>query len=134
MLPSIFGHYPSPVSVKQLEHFIQIIENGRFAPYSYSDNKNLQLYKSRKPPPYNLTKVTVPTYIYYADNDQLCKRHDVMAFAKDLPNNIGSYLIPQKEFNHLDFILGRNARRLLYYHILKVSKEFETIRRRNHLN
>lgn len=120
MFPVILGHYPAGVAAKQVKHFIQIIKNGRFAPYSYSSNKNLALYKEHKPPRYNLSLVTVPTYVYYSSNDLLCHPVDVEAMYKDLGNPKGKYLIPMEEFNHMDFLWAMNVRKLVYARMLRV--------------
>uniref|UniRef100_A0A1I8MFR3 Partial AB-hydrolase lipase domain-containing protein n=1 Tax=Musca domestica TaxID=7370 RepID=A0A1I8MFR3_MUSDO len=118
--PIILGHYPAGVAAKQVKHFIQVIKTGKFAPYSYSTNKNMLLYKEREPPRYNLTAVTVPTYVYYSKNDLLCHPADVEDMYKDLGRPIGKYLVPQKEFNHMDFLWAINVRRLVYSRMLKV--------------
>ncbi|KAH8410630.1 hypothetical protein KR009_007733 [Drosophila setifemur] len=120
MFPVILGHYPAGVAAKQVKHFIQIIKSGRFAPYSYSSNKNMQLYREHLPPRYNLSLVTVPTFVYYSTNDLLCHPHDVEAMAGDLGNVTGMYLVPQKEFNHMDFLWANDVRKMLYHRLLQV--------------
>ncbi|XP_017098803.2 lipase 1 isoform X1 [Drosophila bipectinata] len=120
MFPVILGHYPAGVASKQVKHFIQIIKTGRFAPYSYSSNKNMQLYREHLPPRYNLSMVTVPTFVYYSTNDLLCHPHDVEAMCDDLGNVTGRYLVPQKEFNHMDFLWATDVRKMLYRRMLQV--------------
>ncbi|KAH8328181.1 hypothetical protein KR067_005376 [Drosophila pandora] len=120
MFPVILGHYPAGVAAKQVKHFIQIIKTGRFAPYSYSSNKNMQLYREHLPPRYNLSMVTVPTFVYYSTNDLLCHPHDVEAMCDDLGNVTGRYLVPQKEFNHMDFLWATDVRKMLYRRMLQV--------------
>ncbi|KAH8282094.1 hypothetical protein KR054_005401 [Drosophila jambulina] len=120
MFPVILGHYPAGVAAKQVKHFIQIIKSGRFAPYSYSSNKNMQLYREHLPPRYNLSQVTVPTFVYYSTNDLLCHPHDVEAMCDDLGNVTGKYLVPQKEFNHMDFLWATDVRKMLYRRMLQV--------------
>ncbi|XP_037958908.1 lipase 1 [Teleopsis dalmanni] len=120
MFPVILGHYPAGVAAKQVKHFIQIIKSGRFAPYSYSTNKNLALYREHIPPRYNLSLVTVPTYVYYSSNDLLCHPEDVEEMYKDLGRPIGKYLVSQKSFNHMDFLWAINVRKLVYVRMLQV--------------
>ncbi|XP_054743363.1 lipase 1 [Anastrepha obliqua] len=131
MFPVILGHYPAGVAAKQVKHFIQIIKTGRFAPYSYSSNKNLALYKEHIPPRYNLSLVTVPTYVYYSSNDLLCHPSDVEAMYKDLGNPIGKYLIPAKEFNHMDFLWAMNVRKFVYARMLRVLGKIKDQKRGN---
>ncbi|XP_030383250.1 lipase 1 [Scaptodrosophila lebanonensis] len=120
MFPVILGHYPAGVAAKQVKHFIQIIKNGRFAPYSYSASKNMLLYREHVPPRYNLSLVTVPTFVYYSSNDLLCHPHDVESMCEDLGNPAGKYLVPMKDFNHMDFLWAIDVRRLLYARMLQV--------------
>ncbi|XP_068150930.1 lipase 1 [Drosophila tropicalis] len=119
MFPVVLGHYPAGVAAKQVKHFIQIIKTGRFAPYSYSSNRNMQLYREHLPPRYNLSMVTVPTYVYYSSNDLLCHPHDVESMCNDLGNMMEKYLVPLKEFNHMDFLWAIDVRKLLYQPILQ---------------
>ncbi len=42
-----------------------------FIPYSYGWLQNLQVYGRITPPPYDLSKVTAPVYIFYGPNDLL---------------------------------------------------------------
>ena len=42
-----------------------------FQPYSYGWLENLRKYGRITPPPYDLSKVTAPVYIYYGPNDLL---------------------------------------------------------------
>lgn len=120
MFPVVLGHYPAGVAAKQVKHFIQIIKSGRFAPYSYSSNKNMVLYREHLPPRYNLSLVTVPTFVYYSSNDLLCHPHDVESMCEDLGNVTGKYLVPMKEFNHMDFLWAIDVRKQLYNRMLQV--------------
>ncbi|KAH8377687.1 hypothetical protein KR093_006634, partial [Drosophila rubida] len=120
MFPVVLGHYPAGVAAKQVKHFIQIIKTGRFAPYSYSSNKNMVLYREHLPPRYNLSLVTVPTHVYYSTNDLLCHPHDVESMCDDLGNVTGKYLVPMKEFNHMDFLWAIDVRKQLYNRMLHV--------------
>ncbi|XP_034474175.1 lipase 1 [Drosophila innubila] len=120
MFPVVLGHYPAGVAAKQVKHFIQIIKSGRFAPYSYSSNKNMVLYREHLPPRYNLSLVTVPTFVYYSSNDLLCHPHDVESMCDDLGNVTGKYLVPMKEFNHMDFLWAIDVRKQLYNRMLQV--------------
>lgn len=54
---------------------------------------------------------------------------DVERLAYDLPNVFHQYLVPDATFNHFDFILGADAKRLLFDEVLAVM-----LRRENSLN
>ena len=57
------------VSIRMAGHILQLITHGKFQQYDYGCDENLLFYDSEFPPLYNLSKVSVPTYLYYAEND-----------------------------------------------------------------
>uniref|UniRef100_T1GYY1 AB hydrolase-1 domain-containing protein n=1 Tax=Megaselia scalaris TaxID=36166 RepID=T1GYY1_MEGSC len=109
MFPVVLGHYPAGSSAKQIRHFLQIINTGRFAEYDYGTSENLFKYRQFLPPIYNMTRVTAPIYIHYSANDLLVNQIDVEHLYEDLVNPMGKYLVPMKEFNHMDFLWAINA-------------------------
>lgn len=58
------GHFPSGSSVKNMDHFDQIIKSGKFRKYDYGATKNQQIYGTKEPPVYNLTRIDVPTHLF----------------------------------------------------------------------
>lgn len=57
-------------STQTLAHFGQIIRDARgLKPFDYGTEKNLKLYGDVKPPLYDLSKVTLPTAMYYSRGD-----------------------------------------------------------------
>lgn len=67
----ILNHDPAGASTKTLVHFAQEVESGKFRQYDYGREKNLLIYNATEPPDYNLTNITVPIALLYADNDWL---------------------------------------------------------------
>lgn len=67
----ILSHDPAGASTKTLVHFSQGIQSGKFRQYDYGHEKNLLIYNTTEPPDYNLTNITVPIALFYADNDWL---------------------------------------------------------------
>lgn len=120
MFPVVLGHYPAGSSVKQIRHFLQIIDTGRFAEYNYGSSENLFKYRQFVPPIYNMSRVTAPIYIHYSANDLLVSPIDVQHLYEDLVNPIGKHLVPMKEFNHIDFLWAINAKTLVYDQVVKV--------------
>jgi lysosomal acid lipase/cholesteryl ester hydrolase len=51
------GHFPSGSSMKNMNHFQQIIKEQRFAKYDYGKKMNMKIYNSTKPPAYNLANI-----------------------------------------------------------------------------
>lgn len=63
--------------------------------------------------------------LYYSTNDELAEPIDVEKLYSKLPNTIDFYQIPDPTFNHLDFVVAKNARELLYNRIFEVMKKME---------
>ncbi|XP_058056011.1 lipase 3-like [Anopheles bellator] len=119
------GHDPAGASVKQLMHFAQIQRSGQFQQYDYGRRNNTFYYSHWKPPVYNLSAVTVPVTIFYALNDWLVDPRDALRFARLLPNRPLVKAVEDENFNHLDFVMAKNARRLVYEPILSDLQEIE---------
>jgi lysosomal acid lipase/cholesteryl ester hydrolase len=69
LLPNIWMHSPNGASFRQIEHYGQLVESGRFCRFDYGQKKNEKLYGSLTPPDYELKKITAPVYLYYSTGD-----------------------------------------------------------------
>lgn len=124
MLPVIFGHMPAGCNMKQVNHYIQLVDNGRFCQYDYGSKDNMQRYGSPTPPDYPLEKITAPVGLYYTLNDYLSSEVDVQRLAKALPNVVENHLYPHKMWNHLAMTWGIHARELAHKRMLDVMKNY----------
>lgn len=66
---------------------------------------------------YNVTAMTVPVALYYAQNDWLADPEDVRLLLPLLQNKMYDKYI--ENWDHLDFIWGLDAAKLVYYDIMK---------------
>lgn len=73
------------------------------------------------PPLYNATAMTVPVALYWAQNDWLADPTDVRALLPLLPNKLYDKYIPK--WDHMDFLWGLDAPRVVYYDIIKHMKD-----------
>ena len=64
----------------------------------------------------------VPVAMYYGDHDFLADRTDVQFLLDNLPNIVHQKEIPN--WNHVDFIIGRDAYQLLYTDILNLLSKY----------
>lgn len=74
------------------------------------------------PPSYNLSKVQVPNYLIYGDNDQLGSKENVMRLYHDLPDSVkkyGYWAPDYKKFMHTDFLIAKDVKSLAYNHIVE---------------
>lgn len=133
LLPMILGHVPAGASTRTLIHYAQEIRNdGRFQQFDYGPDENFEKYGSPTPPEYPVHKITLPIALLSAENDWLSGDVDVTNLYVQLPNPIEHYIVPLKEFNHIDFLWGIDAPTLVYdklLHLLEegVSKSFVNV-------
>lgn len=67
----ILNATPASSSTKQSLHYCQSITSGIFRWFDYGIIKNKEYYHTRKPPIYNISKITAPVGLFYSENDQL---------------------------------------------------------------
>lgn len=113
-LPVIYAHLPSGASTKQLVHYGQEIVSGEFQKFDYGAQKNMQIYNSKVPPKYHVERVTSPVALFYSMQDWFSNVTDVNVLRNTLPNVIDAYIVPDKKFNHIDFIYAKDLKTLIF--------------------
>jgi lysosomal acid lipase/cholesteryl ester hydrolase len=73
VLDKLTDHVSPRISVKQVEHFAQLIFSGKFRQFDYHWG-NQAVYNSTTPPDYDLTKVTAPVYLYQGEEDLIISK------------------------------------------------------------
>lgn len=71
------AHQPAGAGWKNLIHYGQIIQSGRFQRFDYGKATNLKKYGSEQPPEYDLSKIKVKTALFTGDVDILADPEDV---------------------------------------------------------
>ncbi|XP_012231415.1 lipase 3 [Linepithema humile] len=122
LLPTILSHDPAGTSTKTMIHFLQEIRSGKFRQYDYGRKKNMQIYKAPQPPDYNLSNITTPIALFYADNDWLNNVIDVKRLYNSLTNVLDTYRVSFPKFNHIDFLWAKDAPTLVYDRLLQIMK------------
>ena len=90
--------------------------------YDYGSKLNMLRYNQTTAPLYDVTKVNVPTALYWANNDWLADPTDVNYLRKNLPNIIDDFEC--LDWNHLDFLWAENTDILLYNRMIKLMKSY----------
>lgn len=124
LLPLIYRYSPAGVSTKSVIHVAQLMTSTRFHKFDY-DVENLFKYGSLIAPSYNLNNVKAPVALWYGDNDWLSSVIDVDRLAYSLPKLIGKYLIPVKNWNHIDYLWARNAKALIYDKMVDIMRGYD---------
>ncbi|XP_068151392.1 lipase 3 [Drosophila tropicalis] len=125
MLPVMLSHTPSGASIKQLEHFGQLMKSGHFRKFDRGYLRNQLEYNRITPPDYDLSRVKVPVALYYSVNDLLVSTTGVDRLARELPNVVDKYLVPMEKFNHLDFLWAIDVKPLVYNRLVRNIRRVE---------
>lgn len=128
MLPIALSHVPAGASVKQLVHYAQLKRaKNKFRQYDYGYIKNLEYYGTSEPPNYNLKQITTSIIFHYSKNDWVTGWESVEKLFYELSNAKFKirYLVPDSNFNHLDFVWAKDARKLLYNRVVKLLRIFK---------
>jgi hypothetical protein len=97
--------------------------------YDYGKNKNYDIYGCAYAQEYPLDKIDGSNIILiHSDNDLLATPRDVATLVGKLGGEDKIYdrhLIPHPHWNHLDFVIAKEAGAFVNFKILKYLKEFE---------
>lgn len=123
--PVYMTHTPAGTSAQNMVHFGQLIDHGEFKWHDYGFIKNLFHYRSTRAPLYDVSKMEVPTVLFWGGKDTLADPDDVHAMIPKLKNLRGNYFHP--DMDHLDYIWGLNAPELIYEPIIRMMKKHENM-------
>lgn len=124
VMPVILSNTPSGCTLRMMFHLVQIALSGQFQMYDFGEQENLIRYGQAYPPKLDLTKITAPVELYYADKDPVSTVKDVELLAADLPNIVKKQFM--KGYNHLDYLWSLNVESVLYSHIVQSIKNYST--------
>ncbi|XP_035663170.1 gastric triacylglycerol lipase-like [Branchiostoma floridae] len=124
-LPVYFSHTPAGTSTKNMVHFAQMVNSNKFQAYDYGNpDENKQHYNQPTAPVYPIENMTTPVALFWGGNDWLADPTDVQAAIPQLRNVI--YNSEIKNFDHMDFIWGKDATKL-YDQIIKIIRKAELV-------
>ncbi|XP_034952336.1 lipase 3-like [Chelonus insularis] len=124
LLPHILSYVPAGASVQTVEHYGQNMKFKSFTQYDYGYPLNFKIYGKKKPPIYDVKKITAKIAILYSENDPLVIEENVQELVKKLQNLVFKRKVPFKSFNHLDFIWAKDAKYLVYDTIIDLLSQY----------
>ncbi|XP_014232840.2 lipase 3-like [Trichogramma pretiosum] len=124
VLAKIVRYMPGGTSRQTLKHFVQNIVEGDFRPLDFGPEKNTIKYGTPYVLPYNLKNISTPFALFYGLGDMLLAPHNIIYLSKVLPNVEVVEAVPHEKFNHLDFVLARDVKTLLYDRVMEVMARY----------
>lgn len=122
------SHMPSGTSVKNIAHWGQEVRSGKFAHFDHGLLANQLRYNKTQPPIYDLAKIRSKSLaLFVADNDWLASPKDVARLLADLkvePFRVVNATQWKPKWNHIDFVYGKDAGRIINTQILDVFSHF----------
>ncbi|XP_043269179.1 uncharacterized protein [Venturia canescens] len=119
-MPYIFSHFPAGGSTASLFHYYQNIKSGTFGKYDFGYAHNFRLYGKKKPPIYDLKKISAPVALIYGKGDISSFEKNVAELAKRLQNVVTFEAVEYENFNHFDFVWAKDAKELLYDRVISL--------------
>ncbi|CAK9143318.1 unnamed protein product, partial [Ilex paraguariensis] len=118
---------PQSTATKNMVHLAQTARNGILAKYDYGNpDFNVEHYGEAKPPVYNLSEIphNLPLFLCYGGQDALSDVRDVENLLDSLKLHDEDKLHVQyiKNYAHADFIMGINAKDIVYNQIVAFFK------------
>ncbi|KII67182.1 Gastric triacylglycerol lipase [Thelohanellus kitauei] len=114
---------PSPTSVKNIQHFLQMVDSKRFTKYDYGEERNRKHYGQFTAPEYNLKTISIPVYLFSGEEDYLTTPEDIDWLANQLQN---AKLFRYQRTAHLDYVIGKFSSVDIFEKIIELLTENET--------
>ncbi|KAM7278294.1 hypothetical protein ACFE04_005428 [Oxalis oulophora] len=116
---------PQSTSTKNMVHLAQTVRNGVVAKFNYGRaDFNMMHYGETNPPVYNLSNIPrdLPIFVSYGGRDSLADTRDVELLLDSFKFHDVDKLSVQyiKDYAHADFIMGVNAKDLVYNQFLLI--------------
>ncbi|XP_019339825.1 lysosomal acid lipase/cholesteryl ester hydrolase isoform X2 [Alligator mississippiensis] len=115
------AHAPAGTSVQNMIHWKQGIRSGVLKAYDGGILYNLVHYKQKIPFIYEVADMNVPTAIWSGGNDWLSTPREVARLRPEIKNLVYDKFIPS--WNHLDFLWGLDAPKLMYKEMIDLMKK-----------
>ncbi|CAG9858941.1 unnamed protein product [Phyllotreta striolata] len=121
-VPVVVANYPAGASTRQIVHYGQEVKSKKFRMFDYGIY-NVDHY-TNGPPDYDLTRIETDMYLLYSSNDWLAAKVDVEHFYDQLLHSKVKYNIPIDTWNHLDYLFGNDAPKVVYKKVLEILSKY----------
>lgn len=124
-IPVYTSHTPAGTSVKNIIHYAQSVDSGKFQMFNYGPDENFRRYNQSEPPVFNVSKILSPVALFSGTSDWLAVPSDVIKLKQELPNVVLHEIIDGWE--HLDFIWAMNSPIVCYNGVIDVLKKYSNM-------
>ncbi len=105
-----YHYYPAGTSLKNLVHYEQAVNSGKFAKYDYGKKENMKRYGQETAPEFDLTKISkVPIGLFIGGEDELADPEDVAWLKEQLPASSIIFEKTYPDFGHSTFNIGKES-------------------------
>lgn len=119
------GHTPAGAATRQVAHYAQGMRSRQFQRYDHGKIKNMAVYGTAQPPVYNVSEISAPIVLYYGVNDFLAEPADVLRLSGMIRNLQAYRQVELNTFNHLDFLIAKDVKGLVYDDVIKRLQSWE---------
>lgn len=105
-------HFPGRASIQSMEHYAQMIakEESELRKFDFGPKKNVEVYGSVFPPVYDLSRIDVPVYMYYGNNDLLSTGPNVAKLESVLRHQKTRYY---DDWGHWSYFVAKEVDRFI---------------------
>lgn len=106
LIPLLMEHEPCGTSLMNVGHWKQQIDTGNYSKFDYGAEGNMLHYNQTYPPPFNLTNIQFPIYMFIGSYDTLADPTDIQTLTSRLTNcNITAKVVPA---SHMSYVIANN--------------------------
>ncbi|CAN8022481.1 unnamed protein product, partial [Ixodes persulcatus] len=119
-LPVYLCRLPAGTSMKNLQHFLQLMISQKPQKFDYGPEKNTEVYGQAEPPLYSLDPMTTDVGVFWSLGDRLVFPDTVAQLIKDLgPRVKKSVFIDDPDYTHINFVIALNNPEVLFPDLLE---------------
>ncbi|KAL5253872.1 hypothetical protein ACHWQZ_G013589 [Mnemiopsis leidyi] len=127
-VPIYVAHTPAGTSVRNMIHWAQLLRAKQLQRYDYgTPDENMKHYNSTTPPVYDISGLDVPTALFSGGNDFLADPRDVAWLEGQLRPEIVVKNVFYDNYNHLDFVWGKDAFQTIYKYLIELAKKYSGV-------
>ncbi|EEC16218.1 gastric triacylglycerol lipase, putative, partial [Ixodes scapularis] len=125
-IPVYIAHMPAGTSTQNIVHYAQMYKAKNFIMYDYGKERNRDMYGQDTPPEYPLEEIGTSIALFSGQGDRFADPKDVQSLRSRLQSIVFDYQLPQKNFNHLGFVIGDDATLMLHKPIIELIQGYNT--------